>query len=1461
MPRPASSAWRRACAAAACTCSCRPRPPAPAHARPHAAPAHAHAHYSTTAPTQAAPVLECLAPGFGFFSRALPPIVSPAPAPAPTASPAPASSRAPFAAPPPPPPLPQNHAFDVRAWRPFPSAPAGLRRSAIPLLAACVCGRMRQSCLRCRGKSTASAGPSLRVGARRRVGEDERAETRDDDDDKGKDVHEGELGERRLVRDAPKEPPPDAPATASVRLRELLNKHAPPSLPHTRGTGLTPARPPARARRKSSLNRVPVQHLSLREAQASLAALAAAAQDDEFYHALTPQEQLDLVRAVSTAARAVRAPSAPGPFSPVSSPAADARRSLRRRASADMLALLRRSRAALTAFASLGTSPYSSLRQSAALLLLDAVSLAEGLGAVGQVLLGGEGDGSAEQRELATALETLFRPPRVRDFFCEGDAESPPPPVKTARNRTRDEATRLENQRTAFAHLLQLWHAAPSLSTAAEQALALVTAYSAPPLDRTLFDAHVPGSSASHRAQDGFNDVLRRSYGSLLAALEPSPAAWVARRAQSADAVANIADTADHLVRFLALSGSAVPALEVYRATEPPRDEADGDRLETLTALVLGLAREKLFDDAAPLASRLESLAATVQADADAALVAVPLDGTDVHATHANTCALVAEAYRALAKLAADQGRSPALERVLARLARLGVNASTSLEPAARRMRVQLVRRELDAVRAAFAAADLARASDADRARLWAQLVVAHARVDDVEGAIRALQDLVAAGLRAPLAAVNAILYGIARRGDSKAAFDFFAQLDEGAFPRLKPDATSWNALVRAHAAARDPTAAEATIANMKHAGLTPTRQTWTTLMNAYVENGAWAPAYAVYRFLDAHPDPAFRPDTAVVNVMLKACILTGTPARTVIDLFSSLVARGVRPDMVSYTLVIQSLCTEGLMGAAEDLYRIIDDADRTHGGPLASRGTVKPDVFIFSALMAGYARRGDGPKARACLAEMRARGIEPSPVTVAILVGARLMAHNSRALSGNLLAHAIERATAQARVFLDDVARAQADAPGVVQQQRTAALERRQGARRPAGSDGRLRTGAEALAVYGPILHTLARTGDAAAALRLFEEIRGRSNSARGAAGNGEPPVALYAMLMSAFRQKEANLTQLQAEAAARNVHFVWTRLYDSVCRLFVRPQPVGTVDPVTGAAPLRKMVDPAQAALLSVPLTILMEAASRAGLHMLVEPTWRRLAHEGFAFDASNWNALALYFVRDMQLERALWITEHVLCEPTALGDIARTGQDDAVPAFERELAAVRRADAVGRSPARLYVAHLTAQDLAGRRVTPSLQSQVQRLTTGSTTTTPPPADAAEAPRDLGDALVRAHGARSAALWHPYGRTLAELHAALDSLSVEGTLRASRKYANRLARASDADPGARVGEGESEEAAVTAREETIRLAPESAAAAREDLQRRHPKTMWAIELWRTRRERLAAERNAYEDRRQNRF
>ncbi|GJN91802.1 hypothetical protein Rhopal_004825-T1 [Rhodotorula paludigena] len=1222
---------------------------------------------------------------------------------------------------------------------------------------------------------------------------------------------------------------------AEEALARLLAEHAPEILPSTRGTGLKRPRTPPR--RRAPWERQPVLRLDIPTAKQKLQALWKAAEDPSFFHALDPQRQLDLIRSFSRVARAVDAPPRTDPLASRNSPEEQRRLDLRAYASKRMLALLRSSRHHLTALAALGTSPYSSLRQNAALLFLDAVTLAESLEAISVALLGAPDDGSAEAKELSEALDALFRPSwspsaAVAPASAPDDAlaAQPSPPDATA--------TLLQSRRTALSHLLQLWQrpsSSPSLAASQALALLLPTTYA---LDlEPLFTTTVRGSQATHRAQRGFGDVLRRQYGVVLAALEPSPADALLRMLHEADGrgagaqVEAVEQAASVVVRLLAESGSAVRALDLWRVLEVRREdreageveagrEAQLERLKTMTALVNGLSMERLYDDANAVAyPPLERLAESLQGEVNVS------PATDSQTVSGSVCyptsSPVIDAYRVLAKLASDQGRSPIVERLLGSLAAIGVSDSTSLEFAARRLRAKGDRRDLEAAREAFDSAPLAKASPADRARLYGQLAVAHVRVNDVEGALRVLRELVQTRLYAPLFAINAVLHGFARRGDFKSTFDLFQQLAQGAFPRLAPNANSWNALVLAHSVARDPSGAEAAIAEMKRVGLEPGRDTWTTLMSTYVENGLWRAAFAVYRFLDSQSDPRLCPDTATINVMLKACILTATKAETVLSLFRNALSRGVRPDMITYTLVLQSVCAAGHMSVAEEIYSLIERAERTPGLlPSTMRSAIVPDHFVFANLIAGYSRSGDMAKAQACLAEMRARGIEPSSITVGIIVGARLLSIQADN-QGRRLAAAVWRATAEARAFLES-----GSFPLVSTGLKGEATPRkRRRARQPVAMDQPLARGRAAIAVYAPILRALTKSGDARDAIKLFDEVLDRLDEDL---LDTDPPIELYSMLMDAFRQKEVPLTPSQARAAAKNVHLVWQRLYESVKRRFLRPAQAEGGE----SGPLR--VDPAQADVLRVPLSILLDAAGRGQLHMVVESTWRRLAAEGFAFDASNWNALALYFIRDMQLRRAMWITEHVLCRPGTLDDLDGDSSDPSTLAeFEKELRSIRRADAVGRTPARIWAAGLRERDLRSRRQE-AYQALLHQIPPSS-----PAGSTAGFSVQLGEALSAAHASRSAALWHPYGRTLVELHQALDSLSGEGSIRALRKF------------NARLGKDDAVDLEVE-RGQMVKLAPDDALDERQALERDHPLTMRSLELWRTRRERAAAERQA---------
>ncbi|POY72000.1 hypothetical protein BMF94_5009 [Rhodotorula taiwanensis] len=1500
MPRPVASALRRATSgqspaqplAPLPTCTCT-HPPASRNASTHAA-------VSACAPPPPPPdAIEPLVTGtggFGFFSRSLPKRRSPRPLysasdyaargtpvsptqspsawilhappqfpttdlPVPSPSSSSSSRRLPsLSAPPPPPPVPQSEPFDVRNWTPanqstsssratassFSAAPTAAPAAAtlvsssrrarlvVPATAQCVCGRVQMSCLRCRASSSSSAAAAAALSRARpkayvedRDGLDTIKSTAEALDPIPKiaerDSETRTSGERKRPSGRRRRPsdPAELPEEASARLAALLHRHAPKSLPNLRGTTVVSSHPQRGSR-----------YLSLAEASASLAALKQEAQDEAFFARLSVHEKLDLVRAVSTIARAVLAfpPTQllPSTDDVAASPSAEgderSRFELRHAAAAEMRALLARS--GLDKLEAVGESASSKTRSSAALLIVDAATLADDVVQLAESLAS---KSPAGRSRLATALRTLFAPPPVR----ANDTIS----VLEASTR---ETNRRQNAHVALALVLDTLERNPHSEasdsySSASTALRLLYDTGA----HELLDFVLPSSlAAAQQKQRAHNDVLRRRYGMILGRLEPTPSQWFQKEAfgtegKSGDRRAG-ASLGLHLIRYLARAGSAGEAFAVWQALDRGVDVEsssvaselnDLERLEALSHLVDGLAMERLFADANTLAGELEDLARAVQiggigeeSQGDAA----------IEPKSTTPSPLVPAAYRALARLASGQGRTPILERLLSRLATVSdgpaASGGQSLEAAARRMRARSRRYEVDEVRAIFDSADLDSALPEERARLWGQLIAAYVRVNDVEGGLRELQNMLSTGLYVPLSTIDVVLHGFARRGDVKRTSELFSRLAEGEFPRLQPSASSWNALLLAHSVAKDPTVVEGLVTEMRLAGCRPNRQTWTTLLSTYVENGQWVPAFRVYRLLQSQSDPAQRPDTAVYNIMLKACILTGTPAKTVVDLFRELIARGIRPNMRTYTLVLQSVCIAGMMDIAEELFLLMDRRQDSPDRP-PGMSVIEPDQFVFSTLVAGYLRRGEPAKARAMLHEMTARGIKTSSIAVGVIIAARIDALQQREgrITGSSMQHVIQ----QARDFLETGTSGE-----------KGGLEGRR-RRQPVRFDRPLALGKEAAVVYAPILRSLAKQGNVAASLELFEEILDRQDA------RGVPPIELYTTVMDAFRQQELEVASpRETDRLARHVHTIWGQLYDSVCDRFVRLRPVEDSRASVGP-PLPKFsrrVDPAQIGILRLPFTILLDVASRAGNGALIEETWRRLVQQGFAFDASNWNALALWFTRDLQLEKAMWITEHVLCKPT---DDADRDADRLGETFAAELGAAESLTTNGRTPSRVWsqtqaiaaparTGSLDLSFLSSRAGDGRSEQVEQDRVEVAEAAEPVDRERDQQQKDVSTAFSTGIARQATLAYMPYRRTLETLETALDVFTTSGTLRSEAALTAAASAVADVP-----GNGLST------------LSFEEAQAEYRRLVQAHPHTMRSIEALRARRHRVELDRH----------
>lgn len=366
--------------------------------------------------------------------------------------------------------------------------------------------------------------------------------------------------------------------------------------------------------------------------------------------------------------------------------------------------------------------------------------------------------------------------------------------------------------------------------------------------------------------------------------------------------------------------------------------------------------------------------------------------------------------------------------------------------------------------------------------------------------------------------------------------------------------------------------------------------------------------------------------------------------------------------------------------------------------------------------------------KARACLAEMRRRGIEPSSITYGIIVSSFLHEQTKRGA---------KKASKFAMDFLNDSPLEH--------------VRHRQSAR----LDRHLARGDELLNVFAPILKHQAKQGQADLALITFKLILD---------GGAHPSIELYTTLMDAYQRGD------DVVESAKNVETVWRGLHQSVLdafggevpaeqsTAFPPPTPDASSSPSPTTTPLYR-ISPSHANTLRLPLSILIHSLDRAGRRDAIHEAWTTLAREGFSFDAGNWNALARHLARDQQLERACWILHHVLMDPDVIA-----GNEQAVAVKTSELESVARTAGTSslgtatRTPSRLKDWR-EAERHAYRKEPISVEKLLGVTLEGE-----------EEQLSLVDAVGQAQVSKRRQCWFPHSATLKELDSALDASMVGG-------------------------------------------------------------------------------------------
>jgi pentatricopeptide repeat protein len=222
------------------------------------------------------------------------------------------------------------------------------------------------------------------------------------------------------------------------------------------------------------------------------------------------------------------------------------------------------------------------------------------------------------------------------------------------------------------------------------------------------------------------------------------------------------------------------------------------------------------------------------------------------------------------------------------------------------------------------------------------------------------------------------------------------------------PSEHAYGTLIRAYGQARCLPQAQSMWTDMLERKVRPSEATFTSMVEACVNNGAFEEALTTLREMKA-AIPSFatpaqtyallikgfaqRKDTTRVmevyrsmqesrvlldlvtfNCLINACARVGDMEQAS-QFFREMCTQGVMPDLVTYSTVIKGYCVQGDLEQAVQLFTL-----------MRKRG-IKPDAILFNAILDGCARKQMTSMSELMLADMESSGVAPSNQTLAILV------------------------------------------------------------------------------------------------------------------------------------------------------------------------------------------------------------------------------------------------------------------------------------------------------------------------------------------------------------------------------------------------------------------------------------------------------------------------------------------
>ncbi|KAK0533975.1 hypothetical protein OC835_002837 [Tilletia horrida] len=393
--------------------------------------------------------------------------------------------------------------------------------------------------------------------------------------------------------------------------------------------------------------------------------------------------------------------------------------------------------------------------------------------------------------------------------------------------------------------------------------------------------------------------------------------------------------------------------------------------------------------------------------------------------------------------------------------------------------------------------------------------------------------------------------------------------------------------LMHIYARRHDSEGAQRVLRLMLDVDLSPPPSAYTALVLAYVEAGEWSKAFLQFNKMLRSRDPNLRPSRRAYELILKALVLSGSSTSEVMRFVKTMERQGFGIDAKTLSLMLTNACDAGHMELATQMLESVD-----------STLPDGADAFHFSIIIHGFLQNGQNLRAKEYFDTLLKRGLQPSHVTYATFV-----ASHARVGTDEQLQKAMKIASWALSELSDSI------------------------------SGDRFTYANISAMLYMPILRAEVDRGDSVAAEEVFGEM-----------GETTGMTAIRCLTTLLDLQRRDGRIQAAMETWYQLINLACADEYTTLLQVLEdRVQSVLKNDGTPRSAETRLR----NSSLLCLPLSIIMDALSAAGLHDEAIQAWMLVRELRGEFDPDNWNVLMNVHAQSGRMREALEIIEHVLNE----------------------------------------------------------------------------------------------------------------------------------------------------------------------------------------------------------------------